>query len=477
MSWILTGLFLSVAAPYIAMSLACGFMMVLRTRISEKLSPRLPFLAAHPHRLNPLRPAVRFVLKRAALGVEASRSLLPGFLAGFHDGLLRKIVSWQGANQGPPMPAVLANIGRLLWLGSIGAMLAIVAIGVPYGVGFWFVRMAANSAQQYLVQGMAIGLFSAVILAAVAGFSTVASGASKIAKSPRLLELRRISRSSGKISSASLREASIAIYSHSLLRLGPFFFTYAYGASFLLVAGDTFGFAKIRADLFQGLPAVAVACIVIASVVLCFLAASKKVRAVKRQMEPTRALVALLGQTSPSGEIEQRYGYYSPIPDPLGPWRYGWASLAQKLDSSAMSVAPELRELSAPHPLSRILEDLAGAVRGILTGPVPSGSDLAKDVRSVLELVVCCLAEPRNPDLLHAADVAVANLKDGRLEEKLSPVRRGFWSTRRFTTFFDLIDGPTKTFNAVVAMSTIALALYAAIKAGDVAGLAKLVSK
>ncbi|KAB1923148.1 hypothetical protein F8280_16710 [Micromonospora noduli] len=324
---------------------------------------------------------------------------------------------------------------------------------------------------------MAASLIATVIMAAIFGFSVVASGASKVATSPHSRELRRISKSSGRVSRESFLESSVAIYSYSLLGLAPIFFTYLFSTSFLIISTESRSLGEINADLFGGLPSVASGCIVGSGVVAYFLIISAKVRAVRRQMEPTRALVALLDETSRGGEGKISYGKYSPIPDPLGDWRYGLAALAQQMRYSAIKVAPELRQLSAPHPLSRVLDGLGTAVRRILVNPIPPDSDRVKEMRGTLELVVSCLAEPRDPGLLNAASVAVDELARASAEEDSPASSRKGWSINRLVAVLDLVDGPTKAVNALAAMSAVALAFYAAVNGGDFSGLAKLIFK
>ncbi|WP_422743161.1 hypothetical protein ACN27B_01575 [Micromonospora sp. WMMD754] len=389
------------------------------------------------------------------------------------------MVSWREANLGPPAAAVWVNLGRFLWLGLIGAFFAVVAFGVPYAIGFGFVRMAAGSDQQGYVQNVAASLIATTATtAAIFGFSVVASGASKIATSPHSRELRRISKSGGRISSQSFLESSIAIYSYYLLGLAPFFFTYLFSTSFLsVISTQSEGLEKINADIFGGLPPVASWCVVGSGIAAYFLVVLAKVRTVRRQMEPTRALIALLGETSRTSEGKGSYGEYSPIPDPLGDWRYGLAALAQQMHSSAIAVAPELRQLAAPHPLSRVLDGLSASIRRILVKPVPPDSSRLVDMRATLELVVSCLAEPRDPGLLNAAGVAVDELARGSDEEDLLASRSTGWSINRLVAVLDLVDGPTKAVNAVAAMGAVALAFYAAVNGGDFSGLIKLIVK
>ncbi|WBB86181.1 hypothetical protein O7542_03285 [Micromonospora sp. WMMC264] len=476
MLWLLSGLFLSLVAPYLTIRWACSFMMALRVSISAKLSPRLPFLASQPYRLNPIRPVVRTFLGWLLGRVSAHRgtSLL---IDRFNRAIIRKSNSWRAANQGPPMVAVWANLGRFFWLGLIGSFLATIAIGVPCGIGYLLVRMAAAANQQDYVQGMAASLITTVFMAAIYGFSIVASGASKIAKSPHSVELRRISKSSGMISNRSFLESSMALYSYSLLRLAPFFLTYLFATSFLIISTESRSLDKIKADLLGDLPLLVSGFFVASGVVAYFLVVRRKVRAVRRQMEPTRALMALLDQTSQQDEGEASYGKYSPIPDPLGHWRHGLALLAQQMRSSAIFIAPELRQLLVPHPLSRVLDGLDVAIRRTLVNPVTPDAVPVKEIRGTLELVVSCLAEPRDPGLLHAAGLAVEKLAPEVAGEELPASSRKGWSMNRLVAVLDLVDGPTKAFNAAAAMGAFTLALYGAVNGGDFSGLTKLIFK
>ncbi|WP_422755180.1 hypothetical protein [Micromonospora sp. WMMD708] len=454
------------------------FMMKLRVSVPAKVSPRLPFLTSKPYYLNPFRPAVRSCATYLLAKINSRRKGCRP-VEYCKKALIRKLSFWRESSSGPSAAAVWLNLSRFLRLGSIGAFFAAAALGVPYAIGFGFLRLAAGADQQGYVRDMAVSLIAATaIVAAIFGFSLAISGASKIATSPYSRELRRISKSSGRISSESFLESSISIYSYSLLGSSPIYFTYIFFTSLVsIISTNGESLKKTNDDLFGGSPLLASGCIVGAGVVAYFLVILAKVRDVKRQMEPTRALMALLDETSRRGEGRGPYGKYSPIPDPLGDSRYGLAALAQQMHSSAVAVAPELRQMSAPHPLSRVLDGLGTAIRRILVKPDPPDSARVKEMRGVLELVAICLAEPRDPGLLSAAGMAVGELARESAEEDPPAPSRKSWSITRLVAVLDLVDGPTKAVNAVAAMGAVALAFYAAVNGGDFSGLTKLLFK
>ncbi len=383
--------------------------------------------------------------------------------------MLAEAASLHLASAGPPLQVVFANLGRFAWPMLVGVSLGALAFGFPAWSASMVLALFANvfDIAEFVSGGAVVGIS---ILGGAGGAFLVIAGAAGIGRADESAALRQVAKRCKTVSVQSLRRSGVNTFLYPVLAFVPTFYTYLIFAV-LLTQPAVQSFDQ---ESIIGLPRPVALLLTALLILVAYLVAAFRVRAVRRQMMPIRVLLAVLRRIGSEGHPAKPYGFYAPIPDPIGRYRYSLAKLAKIIDSSADRLAPELARLSTPHPLSAVLRNVSNGIRGFLADSDGHESGGIDDLRRTLDSVVCCLAEPQRPDLLKAAAEKVKEFGTtvGVDWVQDRPGSREPFG-RRLALAIELIEGPGKVISSAFLLFGIGAAALAAIR-GDFSRLLEI---